>query len=986
MSSRQIKVVAKIAVLVFLFLTLSAFADDPSGSGSFIEYEYDESGRIIGIITVVDESPPEISHIDPAIVRRGPAVAATIHGSGLRQAQIETDHPGLSVSSVTSSASWVSLELTADASVPLGLRTLTLTTTLGSDTVNIEVYPRLPELQVSPDPVAISPAGQVALDIGIDSADVIDHVFELSVVDPSVAEVSHGAVVIEAEQLEPQTAVTLDGAALGTTRLRLESDEIVDRSVPVYVTEPWQPPPGGVEFFSPAVGVSLGEPPSPPRLIEYGPFVSMLGVVMPGTPDVTPGSRGPLVAPLVGINVGSVLESLSPSNVVRGGDAVSVTATGVGLDQVASAELVPPQDVVVSVLSAATDGTSLSLEVQAAAQAELGSRRLRLLTGSGESLPPADAASDRLRITDPVPVVESVSPLHLVRGEQNVELIVRGRLLGEVETVQLVPADGVTVGSTPEIAADGRSLRIDLAVAGDAPLGPRTVVVTSPAGSSEITSSAYNTVEVVDELVGRVTPVVAPLLGIVLDGGGIGPGSSVTSRSPEVGVTLGAVMDGILPAAGGAGTNLTLTVSGSGLQAATNLRFEPDTGIAISGWSSIPDGSALSVDVAIAADAPRTLRRVVVETAEGVVPPSGADDDRFRVTEQMPQIDSVAPVLLAVDSGPTSLRISGSNLHEAASVELLPPDDVEVGVPQSAADGTWVDVDVTVSAAAEVGSRALVVHTPAGATAGSPTSGNTVNLVTGVDTTVTPLVSPLVGVDVASTPPSIDSEVSLIAPLLGVEMAETIDPESPIRAVRSSLLGATVGSVVTALQPQYLPVDADHEILVEGVGLDNVGTVAFDPPDGIVTIAGPDAAADGSSVSLTVTIEPDAAQTTRRISVIENDQSIAVARPADARVQVVGTEPAITSVSPIQAIPDETISLVVRGYNLFGVTAVSAEPSSGLTFGVNPQGNAAGTQVTVNVTIDAAAPPGPRAIRVHAAGGVTPGQPTSANTLNILGD
>ncbi len=874
----------------------------------------------------------------------------------------------------------------ADESVPLGSRTLTLTTSLGSDTVGVEVYPRLPELQVSPDPAAISPGGQVALNIGIDSADVIDHVFELSVVDPSVAQVSHGAVVIEAGQLEPQAAVTMDGTALGTTVLRIESDEIVDRSVPVYVTESWQPPPGGVEFFSPAVGVSLGEPPSPPRLIEYGPFVSMLGVVMPGTPDVTPGSRGPLVAPLLGINVGPVLESLSPSNVVRGGDPVSVTATGVGLDQVASAELLPPEDVVVSVLSAATDGKSLSLEVQAAAQAELGSRRLRLLTGSGETLPPADSASDRLRITDPVPVVESVSPLHLVRGEQNVELAVRGRLLGEVETVQLVPADGVTVGSTPEIAADGRSLRIDLAVAGDAPLGPRTVVVTSPAGSSEATSSAYNTVEVVDELVGRVTPVVAPLLGIVLDGGDTGTGSSVTLRSPEVGVTLGAVMDGIFPAAGGAGTNVTLTVSGSGLQAATELRFEPDTGLTISAWSSTPDGSALSMDVAIAADAPRTVRRLVVETAEGIVPSSGGDDDRFRVTEQMPEIDSVAPILLVVDSGPTSLRIRGSNLHDAASVELLPPDDVEVGVPESAADGAWVDVDVSASAAAEVGPRALVVHTPAGATAGLPTSANTVNLATGVDTTVTPLVSSLVGVDMVSTPPSNDLEVSLVAPLLGVEVAETIDPESPIRAVRSSLLGTTVGSVVTALQPQYLPVDAEHEILIEGVGLENVGTVAFDPPEGIATIAGPSAAADGSNVSLAVTIEPDALQTTRRVSVIENDQSIPVAWPADARVQVVGTEPAITSVAPIQAIPGETISLVIRGYNLFGVTAVSAEPASGLTFGVNPQGNAAGTEVIVNVTVDPAASSGPRAIRVHAAGGVTPSLATSANTLNILGD
>ena len=465
---------------------------------------------------MVDEAPPQISHIDPSVLRRGPAVLTTIIGSGLRQSQIDTGHPGLSVSGITSSASWVSFELMADESVPLGTHTLTLSTTLGSDTVDIEVYPRLPVLQVGPDPVAISPGGQVVLDIGFDSSDVMDHLLELSVSDLSLAQVSHGAVVVEAGELESQAVVTNSGSELGTTALRIEADEVLDRVVPVYVTDPWEPA-DGLEFYSDSLGVLLGEPPSPPKLIEYGPFASSLGVVMPGDPDVAPGSTGPVIAPFVGVHVGAMLEGLSPTSVVRGDGVVSVTASGVGLDDVAAVELVPPDDVVVAVNSVATDGTSLSLDVEAGAQSGLGPRRLRLLTGAGESIPPAGRMSDALRITDPVPVVESVSPLHLVRGEQNVDLLVRGRLLGEVEQVQLNPADGITVGSVPEIAADGRTLQVDVAVAGDASLGPRSVVVTSPAGSSDSSASASNTVEVVDGMAGQVTPVVAPLLGIVVD-------------------------------------------------------------------------------------------------------------------------------------------------------------------------------------------------------------------------------------------------------------------------------------------------------------------------------------------------------------------------------------------------------------------------------------------------------------------------------------
>jgi hypothetical protein len=147
-----------------------------ASSERITELQYDAAGRVMSVETAVEQAPPSVGGIAPAVVRQGPPVAVTVSGAGLRGATVTGSHPGLAISAVSSSESRVRLQVQADASVPLGTQRLRVSTALGSAEAAFTVRPRLPVLSASPNPLALAPGQSATVTLSLDRADVVEHV------------------------------------------------------------------------------------------------------------------------------------------------------------------------------------------------------------------------------------------------------------------------------------------------------------------------------------------------------------------------------------------------------------------------------------------------------------------------------------------------------------------------------------------------------------------------------------------------------------------------------------------------------------------------------------------------------------------------------------------------------------------------------------------------------------------------------------------
>jgi hypothetical protein len=965
-----------------LFCTAVTYAQ--SGSEHFIEIEYDDVGRVKVLQTAVELAPPVVVAISPEVIRRGPPVSVIVTGTGLRGAGIEPSHPDIRVSAVTANAERVSMQLQASDAVPLGEHWLRFTTPLGSAEIGFTLRPKLPVVAVSPDPITLEPGESRPVRVTTDSPDVIDHVLTL-ITDPfRIVTASPNSLLLPIGSTEAGE-VMLHAQELGNAVLRVDSDEIRELRVPVFVTPRYQPPPGGASFWAPLLGVVVGEPPQPPRLIEYGPFAAaVIGVTMPGTsvPDM-PGF-GPFAAPLLGVSRGAVARDVRPNRVMRGGGELRVEVTGYGLDAVTTVSLQPADDVTLELREVDADGRRLQLAIEAGEQAALGDRLLRLTRADGSHIPFGSADGGLLRVVDLLPEIDSVSPQLLVRGSSSTTLTLRGRRFAGATAVRLSPADGIVVGGAPSVSADGSTLTVAVAVDPAAPLGARVVTVVTGAGESLDAAEPANTVHVVAGLAPDVGPVAAPLLGVVVPVHSA-PTTSLSLTSSLIGVTRGAAFSAVRPTAAAVGDSLSLQIDGSGLAAATAVRFEPADGLDVGAPTASGDGTRLSVPLNVSADAVRGLRRVRVLTAAGEIQPTTSAVALFRITEPVPVIESVAPILLVPGDAPQTLTLRGRNLSDVDVVRVLPEAGVQFSPPTISDGGTRLSATVAVAADAAPGARMVIVATPTAQSDDTPAPANTVWLVDAVGATVSPVVAPLLGVRLGDPAAAPAEPVLLAAPLLGVLVQHESAPPARDVLLAAPRLGIALGPVVTLASPRYLAAGQPALLRIEGHALDALATIALDPADGITAEGELEVAADGRSATLPLQVSAEAAHTNRRIVALTADGTpLPFALPTQSIVQVVGNEPRIDSISPIQVLPGQTFTLTIRGGNLFGVSSVTATPASGLVFAVNPTSSADGSMVTVGVTVDANAPAGPRVIQVIASNGVTTTESTPANTLTVV--
>jgi len=461
----------------------------------------------------------------------------------------------------------------------------------------------------------------------------------------------------------------------------------------------------------------------------------------------------------------------------------------------------------------------------------------------------------------------------------------------------------------------------------------------------------------------------APLLGVVLEKLPDPPTQQTVQLGTyaDVGVVVGGHLRDIAPQAVPQGASMTLTLFGKGLETATAVSLNPADSVSLGSLTAAPDGLSASLPITVAANAPATLRQLVLTDGAGNrFPAARADSDRLLIAYPAPVVESITPMFGTVGT-PISVTLRGRNLQQG-KVQLSPGTGIQVdGSPVVNASGTEMTFNLGISSFISLGEHLITVSTPGGISAADKGPENTLTIVSSIDEVVTPITAPQVGV---------------------VLQADT-QPGSQAYGLEASHVGVAMGPVVTGMSPRAGIIGETVALSLQGQELDGVTTLSFAPADGI-TVNSLTPAPDGKSVNASVTIAADAPRTMRTIKALAGTTAIPFSDIRQSQFQVTAPLPRVDSVTPVNlAVGTGPVTLTVRGVNFKDASGVAVSPAAGITVSQPPVVNADATEITVNVTVDPAAAIGQRVVTVTTPAGVTDAEATPANTLNlvnILGD
>ena len=188
--------------------------------------------------------------------------------------------------------------------------------------------------------------------------------------------------------------------------------------------------------------------------------------------------------------------------------------------------------------------------------------------------------------------ITGIAP-NVIRPGATTDITILGVGLNAVNGVQIQPSSGITIGAiTP--APDGLSAIVSVTTATTLPIGAKTVIVSSPSGT-----------------IAAAVPGANRLLA--------GPAPAIVSIEPISQV---------------AGTPFTLTINGTNLQGATEIRFSPADDILVNNppvYTSDAQGEHLTVSVMTSPTATGGERVVIVSTPYGESDPSATAANTFTV-------------------------------------------------------------------------------------------------------------------------------------------------------------------------------------------------------------------------------------------------------------------------------------------------------------------------------------------------------------------
>jgi len=485
---------------------------------------------------------------------------------------------------------------------------------------------------------------------------------------------------------------------------------------------------------------------NPPR--DLTPVVSPLVGVERQVNSASQPTENTARAQLVGVSRGNLLTAITPNSRAQG-SSVTLALQGQGLDDVIAVEFEPAQGINVGAYTANADGSSASLDITIANDADPSQRRVILVSDTGDVN--ALARADRFTVTLPRPQIESVSPLLIDRSQGLVPITIRGDLLNNATIVSVIPPTGVTV-SLPVSSADGRRVSAALTVASNAPLTPRIIQVTTPGGSTESVAMLSNTVRLVDQIDAVLTPITSAQVGVVREvtpvpqtqtlnalSVGIGVVRETTpvinqqtnsAFANNVGITKGPAAFSLAPMNLPINTqNQTIEVLGTNLDNVTTVQTIPADGVALTGPAIISaDGTRVTFSASVADDAPQVPRRLELVTATGVVPFATPNASQLLITGLQPQLESIEPIQ-QVRGANFTLTLRGINLTGAQAVQAAPANGIQFGTPSVAADGRSLTVPVVIDPAAATQQVVISVTTAAGITTASALPENTFTII-----------------------------------------------------------------------------------------------------------------------------------------------------------------------------------------------------------------------------------------------------------------
>ena len=516
-------------------------------------------------------------------------------------------------------------------------------------------------------------------------------------------------------------------------------------------------------------------------------------------------------------------------------------------------------------------------------------------------------------------------------------------------------------------------------------VGSYAIQVETPAGISSAAASPANTFVVVNEIQSVFAPIYAPLVGVV-NGTPTGGALSGPLFSQSVGVSYGTAISGVTPRSGTIGQTVTLTFSGTGLTGLSAVQISPSTGLTIAAPVIAGDGRSATVNVTIAADAPRTLRRLRVVAGSVTVPFTLPELANFSVTEVLPEVDSVSPIVLITGDPPLTFFVRGRHLQSASAIRFVPGDGIVVGSNLNVnAAGTEATVSITVAPTAPVGSRVAVIDTAAGSSSGIAGTTNTVTVANNIAAGYSSIVAPLVGVQngpmAGPQPLTLDP---IVSPLVGVLFQQTPAPVSSTYPLFTQPVGVALGSAVYQVSQTPLLAGGSGTLTITGVNLQSVTAVSAAPATGI-TLDTPSVNGAGTVVTVSATASAGLSTSSRLIRVEAGATRVPFANAAQSTLFVNAAAPRIDSIDPILATVGDKVTLLIRGANFQFATAVIVEPAAGVRVTTAPVVNATGTEATVSLQIPSDASLGARVIRiVTPGGGITTDVAAPANTFTVF--
>lgn len=817
--------------------------------------------------------------------------------------------------------------------------------------------PTPPKLTLEPTPLALPPDSRVReIVLRLSKPDYRDNTLSVSIADTTKATISPATVLVPAGQTTVRLSVT--PRATGTTKITVSGANLSTIEVPLFVTADFA---GINTSYAAPVGVLVGT-----------------GVQAPTPVQTT------LTHANVGVAVGAVLTGVAPRGAVLG-TAQVFTVFGYGIDSAAQVSVQPEAGVVVSEVAVAADGRSLRFILNSEPTAAVGPRRIVIKSGVGAPYVFADPAQAFVTLAGGLPVIDSIEPLHALQGSR-IKLLIRGSNL-HGGSASILPADGIAVDAQPTISADGTLMELFVQIAPGAQTGPRRIAVGNAIGTSSQELTVGNTFSIVSQIQQVYTPIISPQVGVQVGSATKPPVQlQVPILNHDVGVLVGVGIKSVTPASGVIGTTQAVQVTGQGLAAVTSVSIVPSTGMTVSDLSTNAEGSELGFNLSLAADATLGVRRLVFNTAAGVpVTPVNATTTVFLVAAPVAVIESTTPSV--VTRGAThTINLRGRNFINVNAVRLEPAQGVTVNGPYAVnAEGTTLSFTVNVDAAAQSSPRTLIVNSAGGDSSATPAASNTLRIAAQTGATYAAITSTAVGVQVgdvaANAPRSFEGPVT--APIVGVKVGE---PVSESRALLATSLPVTVsvGPVLESLSPKGLLQAANDTLLVTGRGLEAVTSAALSPATDVL-LGAPSVNAEGTQISLPISIAAGAAPGPRRLRLATASGSVA-ALDANRALLAIGALPTISSFSPIVYAQGSTSTVVIRGSNLKNVSQVEFANANGVLADTDVQWSqdGLGELLTVRVYVRPDAALGDRVLQLRVPGGITSSEPNASNTARVV--